>query len=378
MSRQVLVGLAIFAATVSGLACGDDEGTVADGSTTNPDGGGSNDGGPDKPATTPDGATDGKDGPAAEGGSGDAGDGGGGDAPGDAAPLTALEQRGKYLVEHVIACPDCHTPRLPTGALDMSKYMAGTTECFAKIDTDCIYPRNLTPHATGLGNRSNAEIKDMISKGLRPMSAPDRALHPIMPYYVFGNTDEEDLDAIVAFLKTLTPVEQEIPMKGMKWVIPEPVPAINLDAVPPVLETYPSQAAAARGKYLATQIGLCIECHTKHLMMAETALDETKFFQGGEEYPLMFGAIMATARSKNLTPDNTTGLGMWTLEDIVKSLIEGKDKMDKGICPPMPAGPMAAYGGLDPQDARDIAHYLKSIAPAANMVMDMCSFPPGT
>jgi mono/diheme cytochrome c family protein len=380
-----LVALALMATAASGAACDDDEGTRPDASVR-PDGGGV-DGSTDR-APTPDVAQpDGRDGPASEGGAseggaseGGQGEAGGGDGPGDApAALTEQEQRGKYLVENVIACPECHTPRLMDGSLDMSKYMAGSTECFAKLpNNDCIYPKNLTPHATGLGNRTAAEIKTMISEGMRPEAAPDRPLHPIMPYYVFGNTDPDDLDAIVAFLRTLTPVAQEIPAKGAGWSIPEPADPINLGNVPEPEATYENQAAASRGRYLAAQVGLCVECHTKHLMGAATVLDETKMFQGGEEFPLTFGSLMVTARSKNLTPHMTSGLGTWTVEDIIKALKQGKDKMDKGICPPMPAGPMSSYGGLTNQDARDIAHYLKSIAPVDNMVLDMCSFPPGT
>ena len=77
-----------------------------------------------------------------------------------------------------------------------------------------------------------------------------------------------------------------------------------------------------------------------------------------------------------------TGLGSWTIAQIVAVLKEGKDKDGKGICPPMPVGKlgenmMAGYGNLTDQDANDIAHYLKSIPPAMNMVPDMCTFPPG-
>ena len=401
MIRRVLVGLALMAAAVSGPACDDDDdGPRPDASTGKQDGG-SPDATVDK-APTPDTAVaDGRDGPATDGAAtdgaatdgaatdGPATDGpatdaaqadAGSDAAGDAPPaLTEQELRGKYLVENVIACPECHTPRKMDGSLNLSKYMAGTTECFAQLpNNDCIYPKNLTPHSTGLGNRSTDEIKEMITKGLRPASVTDRPLHPIMPYYVFGNTDPDDVDAIVAFLKTLTPVENTIPMKGAGWVIPMPVPAIDLDNVPEPAADYPNQAAANRGRYLATQVGLCVECHTKHDIDGPTALDETVIFQGGEEFPLTFGAIMATARSKNLTPDMTTGLGTWTIDDIIKVLKQGKDKMDKGICPPMPVGPMGSYGGLTTQDARDIAHYLKSIPAVQNMVLDMCSFPPGT
>ena len=305
---------------------------------------------------------------------------GAGDGPGpDAPPLSEQQLRGKYLVENVIACPECHTPRLMTGELDMSKYMAGDTACFVKLpNNDCIYVRNLTPDPTGLLNRSNDEIKKMILEGKRPAATGEEALHPIMPYYTFANMDPEDADAIVAFLRTLRAVRNEIPRRGVSFDVPMPAPAIDMSKVPVPGAAYPNKAAAMRGRYLATQIGLCVECHTPHLMAGPTALDETKFFQGGEEFPLMFGALMVTARSKNLTPDMTTGLGSWSIDDIVKVLKLGKDKMDKGICPPMPVGPMGSYGGLTQQDARDIAHYLKSIPAVTNMVMDMCSFPPGT
>jgi mono/diheme cytochrome c family protein len=371
MSRRAWVALpfpVLF--LLSPLACEDDDGRgVVDASVSDA-----------REAGSPDMAM--ADGPGAEGPRPDASDaatdGPVSDGPREAPPaLTERQQRGKYLVENVIACPECHTPRLPNGQLDMSKYMAGDTTCFAGPPNDCIYVRNLTPHATGLGNRTDEDIKKMFVEGIRPAATGDVALHPIMPYYVFGNMDPEDADAIVAFLKTLPPIENTIPLKGTSFNVTAPAPAIDMAVVPTPSDDYDNPQAAMRGRYLATQVGLCVECHTPHLMAGATALDETKFFHGGEEFPIPIGPMMTlTARSKNLTPD-TTGLGTWTVEDIVKALKEGKDKMDKGLCPPMPVGPMGSYGGLTNQDARDIAHYLKSIPPATSMIMDMCSFPPG-
>ena len=52
----------------------------------------------------------------------------GGDAGGDGPTLTALQLRGRYLVDSVIACGDCHTPRTATGAPDMTKYLAGNAD----------------------------------------------------------------------------------------------------------------------------------------------------------------------------------------------------------------------------------------------------------
>ncbi len=364
-----LAALLLCSLGLPGLACDDDDGDPADAATSDArEAGGADTTTADRPVDAP--APDGPGADRLPDASADVGP--------DAAPLTAQQERGRYLVENVIACPECHTPRLADGRLDASKYMAGDTACFVKLpNNDCIYARNLTPHPTGLGNRTDADIKKMFMEGLRPDATGEVALHPIMPYYVFGNMDPEDADAIVAFLKTLPPVANTIPPKGASFNVEVPAPAITLGDVPTPADDYPNQAAAARGRYLAAQTGLCVECHTPHVMGGETALDETKFFQGGEEFPVPFGTMTLISRSKNLTPDTVTGLGSWSVDDIVQALKQGKDKMDKGLCPPMPAGPMASYGGLTAQDARDIAHYLKSIPAATNMVNDVCSFPPG-
>jgi len=64
--------------------------------------------------------------------------------------------------------------------------------------------------------------------------------------------------------------------------------------------------------------------------------------------------------------------------DIVKALKMGVAKDGTGICPPMPVGPMGAFGHLTDEDATDIAHYLKSLPAVSNMVVDMCQFPPAS
>ena len=106
-------------------------------------------------------------------------------------------------------------------------------------------------------------------------------------------------------------------------------------------------------------------------------LDITKFFQGGEDFGSFFaGTFNIHPVSLNLTSDPTTGLGDWMPGDIVTELKTGIDKDGNGICPPMPVGPLGAYGGLTDGDALDIANYIKSLPPAVNYIADMCTFPP--
>ena len=65
------------------------------------------------------------------------------------------------------------------------------------------------------------------------------------------------------------------------------------------------------------------------------------------------------------------------IDDIVKALKQGQDANDTGLCPPMPAGPMAAFGGLTDEDAMDIANYLLSQPPVENVILGSCEMPTG-
>ena len=65
-------------------------------------------------------------------------------------------------------------------------------------------------------------------------------------------------------------------------------------------------AAAARGRYLAGEMGICLECHTKHIVGSPTVLDYEGLFAGGQEYDL---GPLGVVVSKNLSSDTDTGLG---------------------------------------------------------------------
>ncbi|HEY8944543.1 MAG TPA: c-type cytochrome [Polyangiaceae bacterium] len=340
ITKRVVVALALMAT----VACGDDDGDSGG------DGGSAGEG-------------------ANEAGSGgSSGDGAAGEGGTGAEEQVA---RGQYLVDHVIACSDCHTPRGPEGPM-LDLYMAGA-ECFAELPNgSCLNTPNLTNHETGLANRTDEEIKTMITQGLRPSAAGNEPLHPAMPYYVFANTSEDDLDAIIAYLRTIEGVDNAVPRSGPEFEVEAPVDPIDPDTIPMPAEDYPEQEAALRGRYLTSQVGLCIECHTPHQMSA-TVLDPATYFQGGESFDLGLPVVPV---SKNITSDPATGIGDWTVDEIVAVLKEGVDSDGAGICPPMPAGPMAAYGGLTDDDARDMAHYLKSLPAIENEIEDMCTWPP--
>jgi mono/diheme cytochrome c family protein len=292
-------------------------------------------------------------------------------------PLVA---RGKYLVEHVIGCADCHTAKTASGAPDMTKFMAGNATFVKLPNGDALPSRNLTPDkATGLGNFTAAQIKRMVMDGIVPgADGGTMALNPIMPYYVFHNLAADDADAIVAYLQALPAVNNPLPDRSASFDVPAPANYLDPTTIPTPADAYPQKASALRGRYLATQSGLCIECHTEHNPPGNPdVLNSSKFFQGGEDFSAFFaGTLNIHPVSANLTSDPTTGLGDWTADQIVTVLLQGKDDHGDGICPPMPAGPDGPYGGLTQQDALDIANFIKSLPPAVNDVPDMCSWPP--
>jgi hypothetical protein len=300
------------------------------------------------------------------GAAGESSDGGAGGA--DADPVAY----GKYLVDHLIACPDCHTPLDDEGMPIADEYMAGR-ECLIALETgECLHAPNLTNHETGLKNRNDDEIKTMITEGLRPAATGDEALHPVMPYYVFANMRQLELDAVVAYLRTVPEVDNAVPRSDEAFAVPTPVNPIDVDTIPMPSEDYSAYDNAVRGRYLATQVGACIECHTPH-EMGPDVLDPQKYFSGGEAFPI---GLPVDSISPNLTSDPATGLGDWEVDDIVRAIKEGVDVDGDGLCPPMPVGPMGAYGGITDEDARDIAHFIKSLPPIENEVVDECTWPP--
>jgi mono/diheme cytochrome c family protein len=140
---------------------------------------------------------------------------------------------------------------------------------------------------------------------------------------------------------------------------------------------YPNQAAALRGRYLAGSFGICMECHSPRDQAGLPIV--TRAFEGGRAFgrdelglPPVFPENIY---SSNLTPD-ATGIMGYDVPAIVVALKQGLDEEHKPLCPPMPAGPMGAFGGLSDADATDIAHYLLSLTPKANTLPGECT-PPG-
>jgi len=187
---------------------------------------------------------------------------------------------------------------------------------------------------------------------------------------------DEDADAIVAYLRTVPGVEHELPPNQAPFLAPdEPAPRVDLDEVPEPDTDDSNYASAMRGRYLAAQAGVCLECHTPSTPMGTPEpRDLSMAFAGGEEFRLGLEPIFPEViYSRNITSDET-GLDGWSAEDVVRALKEGVGPTGDPVCPPMPAGPMGAYAHLTDDDALDIANYILTLPPIENELA-ICEMP---
>src|SRR5262249_42948436 len=101
--------------------------------------------------------------------------------------------RGRYLVDTVALCNDCHTPRNTDGSSAKANGSLAGVECLTDTDPEpgkgCLNSRNLTPDATGLKSRTDVQIKAMFLDGVTPTG---KALIPIMPYFLYHNMNDAD------------------------------------------------------------------------------------------------------------------------------------------------------------------------------------------
>jgi mono/diheme cytochrome c family protein len=116
--------------------------------------------------------------------------------------------RGKYLIV-LAGCNDCHTPGFFLGKPDMARYLGGSDVGFEIPGLGVFNGRNITPDKeTGIGDWTEEQIAAAITTGKRP---DGRQLAPIMNYASFTYMTKEDVAAVVAYLRSVPPVHNEVP-----------------------------------------------------------------------------------------------------------------------------------------------------------------------
>ena len=105
--------------------------------------------------------------------------------------------RGKYLVEEVAKCAECHTPRDAQGQLDPSRWLQGAPTWIAPVRPTPNWAYQ-APALAGLLAYSDADVQEILEKGKGPNGADLRP--PMHIYHLSG----DDTRAIVAYLRSLS------------------------------------------------------------------------------------------------------------------------------------------------------------------------------
>ena len=258
-------------------------------------------------------------------------------------------ERGTYLVEVIGACGNCHTPKGPAGEVP-GKHMAGGFRIEESFGV-AITPNITRDRETGIGAWSDVEIIRAIREG---KGRDGRTLGPPMPYELYRGLSGVDVNAIVAYLRTLPAIKNR------------PEPSRYLIKLPPSwgppagLVPEPSKSdPVSHGAYLAGPVAHCAECHTP--MGPGGRMDTTRLFAGR----LKFTGPWGVSYSSNLTPDQETGIGPWTDAQLTAA-IYGVKRNGQPVLPPMP-WPYYA-GRIAEGDLKAIVAYLRSLRPLHNVV----------
>ena len=195
------------------------------------------------------------------------------------------------------------------------------------------------------------------------MDRDGNALFPIMPAHYYGQMDKNDIECIIAYIRTLDPVEFEpeasksnFPMNFIINTIPHSATFTDLP---------PATDSLAYGKYVITSAG-CVECHSQ---VNKGQIIPGKEYGGGRPFPMGGGKVVVSA---NITPDKETGIGNWTKEAFIQLFRSHADSVSLNTTLAEGANntvmPWTMYAGMTDQDLGAIYDYLQSIAPITNKV----------
>jgi hypothetical protein len=266
-------------------------------------------------------------------------------------------ERGRYLVESILGCGNCHTPKSADGAPIMERNLAGGLSF--DLPPFRGTASNITPdRETGIGSWSDAEIKRAIVEGVRPGHGrlPNTPLGVVMPTPFLKVLLPGDLDAVVAYLRSVKPVRNEV--------------AAPVYRMPVRHDRYPAADAGfteammadpvKRGAYLVA-IGHCMDCHTP---MEKGALDFKRLGGGGRLFNAQlvqgFPKDWPGARAANITSHPAAGLGRWSNAEIVRAITQGISRDGRRLQPPMA---FAWYARMTGADLDAIVAYLRTVPP---------------
>ena len=282
---------------------------------------------------------------------------------------SAIIAKGEYLVHGPAHCSNCHVSSwqaMINADSGIDEPLIGGVR-FPLGPLGELSPANLTSDTeTGLGRYSDGEIFRMMRHAVKPDGTASMAL--MMPFW---NMADEDLEAVVSYLRTLEPIKNEIEApewtfmgKMIRTMAPTFKPIYNPnppDKAPPMAPTI------ERGEYISKYVANCVGCHTPRDMMTYEPIGPE--YSGGMEFeplPTLHEKLGIDPnlwhRSPNITPHPESALSKF------KNLKEWKDRFRIGRSIPISAMHWGPFSKMSDEDLEALWVYLHSLDPVANDV----------
>ena len=273
----------------------------------------------------------------------------------------AKVKRGDYLVNAVANCMHCHADR------DFTKYggppVPGTEGQGGQKKG--VWVSNITPAA--LASQTDEEIIRTITTGINHLGD---TLFATMPYMSYKYLTRYDAESIVAYLRTLKPINNKVPPMDLSnrpvgiltsmyqdWYEND----VYKDLDQPLLDS-----VSQKGKYLVT-IGGCVACHT-NIDLKLLAFKRDSLLAGGQlsNKPGQKFKVL----SANITPDSATGIGAWTEDIFLAKFVSYRNKEMYAHDPGKYNSemPWSIFANMKDEDIRSIYRYLRTVKSIRNKV----------
>ncbi len=247
-----------------------------------------------------------------------------------------LANRGAYIAR-IADCMACHR----------EDYSGGVA---IETPIGTIYSTNISPSKRyGIGNYIESDLKKALQKG----RTPSHQIYPAMPYPSYHGMSDDDISALFAYFQTVPPVEKS-PEKTTHLPFPLNIRTLmlawNVINVPSTKNRAGLTSVQQRGEYLVNNTEHCGTCHTPRNLTQ--GLDKDKYLSG---------APLGKWFAPNITPDNDTGIGRWSEQNIVTYLRTGK--LDRRAYAGGPMAEAVAHSTryLTDEDLSAMAAYLKVV-----------------
>lgn len=273
-------------------------------------------------------------------------------------------EKGRYLSTHVYVCFECHTPRnrdFFASPLVMEKHGMGGEKLKRDESEGVFYTSNLTPAA--LGDWTDGEIIRAINEGV---SRDGKPLYWGMPSGKYKHMPQDHLEAIVAYLRTLSPISADIPRSDPSWRIWKDMRTWQEKAEP---RPAPQPSDSLEYGHFLVKMASCEGCHA-HIDKNGEYFEELGL-SGGYEFNMYDRKDIV--RGANITPDAETGIGRWTKQQFIQRFKMYATPEGQKI--PAKEGqfqtPMhwTMYGGMSEQDLGAIYYYLMAQKPVKHSVV---------